>query len=134
LRWSASVDSPPRAWPSPAKRIAAAATSPNDIVPKSFNAVIHASGAAGTTVRSTPSGIVPPCSRMNRSIGNVIGQCPRPAMVTTLPAPVRIMIGATPAKFTSSGCRTASAMPAQQPASMALPPFSRIENAAAAAR
>ena len=48
--------------------------------------------------------------------------------------PVRIMIGATPATFTSSGCSTASAMPAAQPASIALPPASRIEKPAAAAR
>ena len=49
-------------------------------------------------------------------------------------SPVRIMIGATPATFTSSGCSTASAMPAAQPASIALPPASRIEKPAAAAR
>ena len=55
-------------------------------------------------------------------------------MVTTLPWPVRIMIGATPATFTSSGCSTASAMPAAQPASIALPPASRIAKPAAAAR
>src|SRR5688500_4593085 len=47
--------------PSDAKRVAAAATSPKLIVPKFESAVIHASGAAGTTQRSTPGGILPPC-------------------------------------------------------------------------
>src|SRR3989344_1135546 len=47
--------------PSRAKRIAADATSPKLIVPNRDNAVIQASGAAGTTQRSTPGGILPPC-------------------------------------------------------------------------
>src|SRR5262245_35606477 len=45
-----------------------------------------------------------------------------------------MMIGATPAKFTYSGCTTPSAMPAATPASMALPPASRILKPASAAR
>ena len=40
------------------------------MVPCRSSAVIQASGAAGTTVRSTPFGILPPCSRMKRSAGN----------------------------------------------------------------
>ena len=46
--------------PSRAKRIAADATSPKVIVPKRSSAVIHASGAAGTTLRNTLAGILPP--------------------------------------------------------------------------
>ncbi len=46
----------------------------------------------GTTVRRMPNGILPPCSRMKRSAGKRLGQWPRPAVVTTLPWPVRIMI------------------------------------------
>ena len=76
---------------------------PKRIVPWRSSAVIQASGAAGTTVRSTPSGILPPCSRMNRSAGNFLGHQPRPAMLSTCPLASRIMIGATPATFTSSG-------------------------------
>src|SRR4029079_4928317 len=45
-----------------------------------------------------------------------------------------MMIGATPPKFTNSGITTPSAMPAAQPASIALPPASRIRNPASAAR
>ena len=44
--------------PSRAKRIAAAATSAKVIVPKRSRAVIQASGAAGTTLRNTPGGIL----------------------------------------------------------------------------
>ena len=44
------------------------------------------------------------------------------------------MIGATPAKFTNSGCTTPSAMPPATPASIALPPASRILKPASAAR
>ena len=55
-------------------------------------------------------------------------------MLSTCPFASRIMIGATPATFTRSGCSTPSAMPAAQPASIALPPASRIEKAADAAR
>ena len=40
-----------------------------------------------------------------------------------------MMIGATPAKFTYSGCTTPNAMPAATPASIALPPASRIAKA-----
>ena len=36
-------------------------------------------------------------------------------MLSTLPSRQRIMIGATPATFTRSGCSTPSAMPAAQP-------------------
>jgi hypothetical protein len=50
--------------PSDAKRVAADATSPKLMVPKLSSAVIHASGAAGTTQRSTPGGIFPPCRVM----------------------------------------------------------------------
>src|SRR5215831_1441561 len=45
-----------------------------------------------------------------------------------------MMIGATPAKFTYSGCTTPRAMPAATPASIALPPASRILKPASAAR
>jgi hypothetical protein len=45
-----------------------------------------------------------------------------------------MMIGATPATFTNSGCTTPSEMPAATPASIALPPASRILNPASAAR
>src|SRR5205807_367319 len=45
-----------------------------------------------------------------------------------------MMIGATPAKFTYSGCTTLSAMPVATPASIALPPASRILKPASAAR
>src|SRR6266851_279035 len=45
-----------------------------------------------------------------------------------------MMMGATPAKFTYSGCTTPMAMPAATPASMALPPASRILKPASAAR
>src|SRR5579883_1631812 len=45
-----------------------------------------------------------------------------------------MMIGATPATFTNSGCTTPSAMPAATPASIALPPASRILKPASAAR
>ena len=103
-------------------------------VPWRRSAVIQASGAAGITVRSTPSGILPPCSRMNRSAGIAFGHQPRPAMLSTVPSARRMMIGATPATFTRSGCSTPSAMPAAQPASIALPPASRMEKPAAAAR
>ncbi len=114
--------------------MAEAATSAKRMVPWRRSAVIQASGAAGTTVRRTPSGIFPPCSRMNKSAGRVFGHQPRPAMVSVVPSARRIMIGATPAKLTRSGCRTPSAMPAATPASMALPPDSRMENPAEAAR
>ena len=43
-------------------------------------------------------------------------------------------IGATPAKCTYSHCSTPSAMPPATPASIALPPASRISNPACAAR
>ena len=46
--------------PSLAKRMAADATSPNVIVPKRSSAVIHESGAAGTTLRNSFAGILPP--------------------------------------------------------------------------
>ena len=55
-------------------------------------------------------------------------------MVSTVPSAMRIRIGATPATFTRSGCSTPSAMPAAQPASMALPPASSTAKPAAAAR
>ena len=55
-------------------------------------------------------------------------------MLTTAPSAIRIMIGATPAKLTSSACSTASAMPAAHPASTALPPASRSAKAAEEAR
>jgi hypothetical protein len=129
-----SASSGKTAKPSPARRIAAAATWPKLSVPWSRRAVIQASGAAGTTVRSSPRGIVPSCSRMNSSGGNDAGHVPRPSIVSVSPSAVRIMIGATPAKLTSSACRTASAMPAQQPASTAFPPASRIAAPAAVAR
>src|SRR5438045_494297 len=45
-----------------------------------------------------------------------------------------MMIGATPATFTNSGCTTPSAMPAATPASTALPPASKILKPASAAR
>src|SRR5262249_27482554 len=45
-----------------------------------------------------------------------------------------MMIGATPATFTNSGCTTPSEMPAATPASIALPPASRILKLASAAR
>ena len=122
------------AKPSPARRIAAAAIWPKLIVPYSLSAVIQASGAAGTTVRRRPVGIVPLCSRMKRSAGMPAGQTPSPSIVIASPSAVRIMIGATPPKLTSSACSTASAIPAQQPASTALPPASRIACAAALAR
>ena len=44
------------------------------------------------------------------------------------------MIGATPATLTNSGCTTPSEMPAATPASIALPPASRIRKPASAAR
>src|SRR6516164_4421978 len=45
-----------------------------------------------------------------------------------------MMIGATPATLTNSGCTTPSEMPAATPASIALPPASRILKPASAAR
>ena len=45
--------------PSRAKRIAAAATSPNGMVPNSSRTVIQASGADGTIVLKIPLGMVP---------------------------------------------------------------------------
>ena len=66
--------------------------------------------------------------------GMDFGHQPRPAMLSTEPSARRIMIGATPAKFTRSGCNTPSAIPAATPASIALPPASMIENPADAAR
>src|SRR5215471_12461721 len=45
-----------------------------------------------------------------------------------------MMIGATPATLTNSGCTTPSEMPAATPASIALPPASRILTPASAAR
>jgi len=96
--------------------------------------VVQASGAAGTTVRRTPLGIFPPCSRMKMSGGRDRGQWPRPAMVSTVPSARRIMMGATPATFTRSGSSTPSAMPAAQPASIALPPASSTAIAAVEAR
>ncbi|KRB85554.1 hypothetical protein ASE00_01800 [Sphingomonas sp. Root710] len=49
--------------PSRAKRMASSATSPKVLVPNRERAVIQASGAAGTTVRRTPSGMVPAACR-----------------------------------------------------------------------
>ena len=52
------------AKPSRAKRIAASATSPNDIVPHFSSAVIQASGAAGTIAsRILPAASFPPWCR-----------------------------------------------------------------------
>src|SRR5262245_5223925 len=45
-----------------------------------------------------------------------------------------MMIGETPEKFTYAGCTTPSAIPPATPASMALPPASRIRKPASAAR
>src|SRR5215472_17603773 len=45
-----------------------------------------------------------------------------------------MMIGATPATLTNSGCTTPSEMPAATPSSIALPPASRILKPASAAR
>jgi hypothetical protein len=69
--------------PSLANRIAAAAQSPKLIVPKFSSAVIHASGAAGTTVRSTPRGIAPWKRFSNRSGVTARGHHPRPLIVRT---------------------------------------------------
>ena len=55
-------------------------------------------------------------------------------MVSTVPSALRIRMGATPATLTRSGSSTPSAMPAAQPASIALPPASSTEKPAAAAR
>ena len=71
---------------------------------------------------------------MNTSGGSAIGQCPSPAIVSTVPSAMRMRIGATPATFTRSGCNTPSAMPAATPASTALPPPSSTEKPAMAAR
>ena len=68
-----------------ASLIEAAATSPKVMVPWRSSAVIQASGAAGTTVRSTPAGICPPCARAKRSGAIARGQLPRPLMVSTCP-------------------------------------------------
>ena len=43
----------------------------------------HAAGAAGTTVRNNPSGMVPPCSLWNNSHDAARGQVPRPLIVIT---------------------------------------------------
>ena len=55
-------------------------------------------------------------------------------MVVTRPSASRMIIGATPAKLTMSLCTTPSTIPAATPASMALPPSSRIAQAACDAR
>jgi gamma-glutamyltranspeptidase/glutathione hydrolase len=68
---------------------------PNNRVPKSgekfvqsdlaktLQYMIDQDRAAGTTVRSTPTGILPPCSRMNSSGSSAFGHQPSPAIVTT---------------------------------------------------
>ena len=53
------------------------------MVPKRSSAVIQASGAAGTTVRRTPCGILPPWCCLKKSRAIAFGQGPRPGMVTT---------------------------------------------------
>ena len=71
--------------PSRASRMEASATSPKVMVPWRSSAVIQASGALGTTVRSTPTGMCPSCSRAKRSGVTAAGQVPRPLMVSTCP-------------------------------------------------
>ena len=71
--------------PSRASSMAPRATSPKVMVPWRARAAIQASGAAGTTVRSNPSGMRPPCSRWNRSAVIARGQGPKPLMVSTRP-------------------------------------------------
>ena len=66
-----------------ANRIAAAAQSPKLIVPNRSSAVIHASGAAGTMVRSRPSGMLPPKRFAKKSVVTARGHVPRPLIVTT---------------------------------------------------
>jgi hypothetical protein len=114
-------------------RTACCTTSPKGIVPKRFSAVIQASGAAGITVRRMPSGMAPLYFRTKCSGSAAAGQLPRPAMVHISPSAMRIMMGATPATFTMSGCTTPSVMPPATAASTALPPASRIAKAACAA-
>ena len=118
--------------PSAAHLIAAAAMSAKRMVPWRSSAVIQASGAAGTTVRNTPDGISP--AAWKRSAGRLIGQWPRPAMVSSVPSAMRRMMGATPATLTRSGSSTPRARPAAQPASTALPPASSTAKPEAAAR
>ena len=114
-------------------RIAGAATSANDIVPYFSSAVIHASGAAGTTVRSTPTGILPPWCFWKYSALAFFGQQPRPLIVTASPRSAsQIRIGATPPMLTWMPSRTPVAIPAATPASIALPPASSICNPACA--
>ena len=71
--------------PSRASLIEASATSPKVMVPWRSSAVIQASGAAGATVRSRPTGMCPSCSRWKRSGVIAAGQVPRPLMVSTCP-------------------------------------------------
>ena len=83
--------------------IAPLAISLNDIVPKCSNAVRNASGAAGMIALSIPSGTWHPNSLMKRSIFAAMGQRPTPlTVITFLVFGKRIMMGATPAKFTRS--------------------------------
>ena len=71
------------------------------IVPHRSNAWMQASGAAGTTVRRAPSGMVPPWRSMKASASSARGQPPTPAIVTTWPVCAsRTIIGATPATLT----------------------------------
>ena len=73
----------PSGKPSRAHSIAGWATSANPSVPKCSSAVIQASGAAGTTVRRSPSGMSPPHrSRKNSSVAPR-GQTPSPEIVVT---------------------------------------------------
>ena len=116
------------AKPSRASRSAGEATSAKLIVPRSRTAVIHASGAAGVTVRRKPVGDGAAVLAHEEVGRNALRPYTEAGDADGLAPAMRIMIGATPAKLTSSAWSTASAMPAAQPASTALPPASRSAN------
>ena len=84
------------------------------------------SGAAGTTVCSSPSGMRPPKCRWKCSTSAAFGQTPTP-LITWVSArsPRWIITGATPPKPTNSLSSTSIARPVATPASIALPPASR---------
>ena len=64
-----------------------------------------------------------------------LGHQPRPLIVSTLPVSALYrMIGATPPRLVRSAWVTLMHMPVATPASMALPPASRMRAPAAAAR
>jgi hypothetical protein len=108
--------------------------SPNDMVPKRSSAAIQLAGAAGTTVCGRPSGMRPPCARWKCSRRAARGQPPTP-LITCVAAPWArwIITGATPPKPTNWLSSTSIASPVATPASIALPPASRICSPANAA-